>query len=91
MKRTIVCAAMRHLVSGSIICSPRHFDALCRMTMLEHTEVSWADAEQGFVDQYCVFLSRETSWQIAFDGKQIVRRCGGDTANGGTLYSENLY
>ena len=91
MKRTIVCAAILHTTSGVIICSPRHFDAVCRKQMIAHGGLLWSGAEQGFVDQYGVFLSRTTAWQIAFDGGQIVRRCGGDTTDGGTLYSENLY
>jgi hypothetical protein len=49
------------------------------------------DFEQGFVDQKGNFLSRTEAWQVAQTANQIIRRVGGDTANGGTLYSENLY
>ena len=90
MKRTIVCAAMRHAHTGTIICSPRHFDERCA-EVVGYTQGGWHDAEQGFVDQHGVFFSRTEAWHIASKGNQIVRRCGGDTANGGTLYSENLY
>ena len=90
MKRTIVCAAMRN-TDGQIICSPRHYDKMCVAQMNMSPNTMWAEAEQGFVDQYCEFLSRTEAWKVAFDGGQIVRRCGGDTTDNGTLYSENLY
>lgn len=46
---------------------------------------------QGFVDNEGNFLTREEAWKVAERCGQIIRRCGGDTANGGTLYSENLW
>jgi hypothetical protein len=45
-------------------------------------------AEQGFVDQHGVFLTREEAMEIARAAGQIVRRCGGDSIR---LFSENLY
>ena len=55
---------MRHAASGDVICSPRHFDDLCRLQMRKHLNAfSWADAEQGFVDQYGEFLNR-TQYQF---------------------------
>ena len=47
--------------------------------------------EQGFITSKGRYVSRQEAWKIALDQRQIVRRVGGDTANGGTLYSENLY
>ena len=47
--------------------------------------------EQGFITSKGRYVSRQEAWKIALDQRQIVRRVGGNTANGGTLYSENLY
>ena len=47
--------------------------------------------EQGFLTSKYRFVSRSEAWKIAVDQDQIVRRVGGDTINGGTLFSENLY
>lgn len=49
---------------------------------------SW---DAGFIDQFGNFHTRTEAWKIAEAAGQIFRRCGGDTVNGGTLYSENLY
>ena len=46
---------------------------------------------QGFLTSKYRFVTRTEAWRIALRQRQIVRRCGGDTINGGTLYSENLY
>lgn len=46
---------------------------------------------QGFIDKRGKWLTREEAWVIAEAAGQIIRRVGGDEANGGRLYSENLY
>lgn len=83
--RVVVCAALRS--SGLIICSPRHFDPISRAA-LKAAGHSHIGCEQGFVDQYGVFMSREEARVVAVAANQIVRRCGGDEKR---LYSENLY
>jgi hypothetical protein len=80
--RRVVCAALRQ--GSVIICGPRHWDSICRSDRHD----GW---EQGFVDQRGVFLTREEAWKVAEEAWQIVRRVGGDTINGGRLFSENLY
>jgi hypothetical protein len=50
--------------------------------------IDWA---QGFVDQHGVFMDRNESWIVAAAADQINHRVGGDSMDGGTLYSENLY
>lgn len=83
----IVCAALRHS-SGAIICGPRHFDE----RMIEQIENSrhkdWRQAEQGFVDAWGQFLSREEAWVVALFHGQIYR--DRDWFNG-LLHSEHLY
>jgi hypothetical protein len=91
MQRVIVCAAMRDTKTGKVICSVRHWDELSRQRFNSQEEAMDFDDEQGFVDNKYQFLTRTEAWQVAEAAGQIKRRCGGDTADGGTLYSENLY
>lgn len=49
------------------------------------------DWEQGFVTSNYRFVDRNEAWRIAMKQNQIKHRVGGDSSNGGTLYSENLY
>lgn len=84
--RRIVCAAIR-FPSGEIICSARHADRLMHDTVKAYGKV-FREGEQGFIDQFCKFLTREEALVVAKEANQIVRRCGGDDVR---LYSENLY
>lgn len=84
--RKVVCSAT-YLKSGRIIVGVRHFDRFMRNTIKDLGEDT-IDAEQGFVDQYGNFLTREEAWEVASRAGQIIRRVGGDE---GKLYSENLY
>jgi len=98
----IVCAANRYFGVEEIeflLVGPRHYDKTMRHQLAIHdvalceagTEADSFDVEQGFIDQFGDFWSRQEAWKIAEKNGQIYRRCGGDTADGGTLYSENLY
>ncbi len=91
----IVCAAVKSQ-DGVIVASPRHMDQIARNTIRElvgcESVRQWSEgSEQGFLDQFGTYYNRTEAWKIAEAAGQILRRCGGDTANGGTLYSENLY
>lgn len=46
---------------------------------------------QGFITSKGRFVDRQEAWKIAVEQKQVIRRVGGDTVRGGTLYSENIY
>lgn len=89
----IVCAATR-FSSGVVIPGVRHYD----MVMIEvidklkekPSELS-KEVEQGFLDRFGVFKTRQEAWKIAYIAKQVIRRAWGDGTHGGTLYSENLY
>ncbi len=88
----VVCAANRHRVSGLIVCGARHFDDTMRTVMrLTGGFPYWLDCDQGFLDQRGTFLTRQEAWVIAEANGQIKKRVGGDTIDGGTLFSENLY
>ena len=84
--RRVVCAAIRNEVYD-VICSPRHWDSLMR-AQVSCAIGAWSKAEQGFVDQYGEWLTREEAWDVAEAAGQIIRRVGGD---GGRLFNENLY
>lgn len=98
-QRRIVSAAML-MHDGAIITGIRHFSPEMRATLKRcygaglrifgrwwikpyHLHVK----EQGFVDQFGVFLNREDAWVVAEQAGQILRR----VATPGELYSENLY
>lgn len=88
----IVCAAMRCRKTGKIIASVRHWDDICNQYFDGDTDkILEFDDEQGFLDNRYNFLTRQEAWVVANNANQVIRRCGGDTSKGGTLYSENLY
>ena len=88
----VVSAACRNRV-GQIICAPRHWDATMHdIAQASANPETWYEDdgwdEQGFVDQWGTYLTREEARIVAKFNDQIVRRCGGDDL---CLYSENLY
>jgi acyl carrier protein len=88
VQRRVVCAALRH-EDGRIVIGVRHLDPLMRQIIQVSGGINeWERAEQGFVDQFGVFMTREEALTVATEANQIIRRCGGDTLR---LYSENLY
>lgn len=91
-QQVVVCAACTY--EGLILCGARHWDSVMRaqykalQPRLETCTGLW---EQGFIDQFGDFLTREEAMRIAIAAKQkvdIKRGCGGDP---NTLYSEGLY
>lgn len=85
VQRRVVCAANR-FPDGVIILGARHWDPLMR----EHSELlgrRGGNEEQGFIDQWRVFMTREEAWGVAVAAGQIIR----DVGCHGELYSENLY
>ena len=88
--RVIVCAAARCVKTGIVVCGVRHGDD----SMLPFSDKFYSKHdfdEQGFVDNKGVFLNRNEAWKVAEKAGQIKYRVYSDNANGGTLYSENLY
>lgn len=81
-RQVIVCAANQE-PSGNLILGVRHCDMIMHShrTDLRHTE-------QGFIDNFGNFLTREQAWVVAEAAGQIKYRVGGDTKR---LFSENLY
>ena len=88
VNRRVVCAALLNK-DGRIVCGPRHFDQTMMVQIKDRPGVdSWRDADQGFIDQRGVYLTREEAWEIAERENQILRRVGSDVP---CLFSENLY
>ena len=88
MNRLVVCAALRD-ADGRIVCGPRHFDQVMMEQIKDRpNKDTWRASEQGFIDQFGKFLTREEAMVIAASERQIRREVGG---NGIDLYSENLY
>lgn len=95
--RVVVCAAIRK--DELIICGARHFDTVMR-GVIATMKIKHTGFEQGFIDQYGVFMTRREAWVIADKAGQIRRPTGLETeynprpANVGDeaeLFSENLY
>lgn len=94
MEERIVCAANRNK-QGDVVVGVRHWDFHMHSQVRRFEEsdrcVDTSFVEQGFITNKGRFVDRYEAWSIAVKNNQIIRRCGGDTANGGCLYSENLY
>jgi hypothetical protein len=85
-QRRVVCAAIRLKSQPDyIICSARHFDP----TMRHVTPSGISGWQQGFIDQWGIFMSRQTAFIVAKEAGQI--RNEKRAATGDTLFSEDLY
>ncbi len=85
--RRVVCAANR--TGGVILAGARHWDTVMHkqaeaMNMERDTR---GNAEQGFIDQFGIFLTREEAFILA-EGKGQIK---GEPNIKGTLFSEDLY
>lgn len=88
-QQVVVCAACRK--EDITLAGARHFDKVmisqAKAIGCKHTH----DFEEGFIDQFGDFLTREEAMKIALAAGQkvdIKRGCGGDE---NALYSEGLY
>ena len=87
--RVVVCAANR-FKSGKIVCGARHWDSVMRGQILVEDKrlPEWISVEQGFIDQFGVFMDRCEAYQVAQAAGQIKY---GQSYSKGVLYSEDLY
>lgn len=93
--RRVVCAAIR-ADDGSVLLGIRHYSHDMHDQLHARTD-AWKfkhrhDPDQGFVDQWGIFMSREEAFVVASVAGQIVHveNCG-EGLNGMKLYSEGLY
>ena len=90
--RRIICAANNY--GGYIVTGARHFcpimcmqiDSVGHDLLLEFAG-GYDNVEQGFIDQYGLFMDREEAYQVAKAAGQILTR----HEWGETLYSESIY
>jgi len=83
----VVCAAIRCIRTGLIIAGARHFDEIMGRTIQAIASIeTFADAEQGFIDQRGNFLTRQDAYILATENGQCKT-----THLVGILYSEDLY
>lgn len=83
----VVCAANRNKDSGRIICGARHWDNIMRSQKFESE--SWGGWDQGFINQFGEFLTRQEAWIVANEQCQVRHVCYEGQKE--ILYSENLY
>lgn len=71
-----------------MVSGPKHYDNIMRAVIRAFNDKSWwTKCEEGFLDQFGNFLTREEAWVIALRNGQIKR----EVTVPGELYSENLY
>lgn len=93
-QRRVVCSANLCPKTGHMILGARRWDESMHVHYELFKRAGYTDVnfeEQGFIDQHGVFMDRQEAWKVAEAAGQIIRRVGGDTMDGGTLFSENLY
>lgn len=99
--RKIVCAAAKYGEGKDalVVCSARHYDVRMNHTLdfigierIEQFELE-DKVEQGFIDQFGVFVGRKEAWKIAVEANQInLARYPADRwREDDELYSEWLY
>ena len=86
-KRRVVCAAMKD-GTGHIICGARHYDPVMHQ-QINNSKYWEPDIQQGFIDQWCNFMTREEAFIVANASGQFHRR--GGPANSKKLFSEDIY
>lgn len=94
--RFVVCAANRY--GDLIVAGARHFDMVMHSQLRYIREDRLLDfeilgrAEQGFIDQYGVFMDREEAYDVAEKAGQLnVRRLKSGNVGVRELFSEDLY
>ena len=88
--RRVVCAAIR-AEDGDIIVGVRHYSKDMHAQINSRFDggkfCNRGGEDQGFVDQWGVYMTRTEAWEVAKRQNQIIRDIGVDTE----LYSEHLY
>lgn len=94
--RRVICAAIR-AADGSVLLGIRHYSADMHRQIEAradgHKFRHRHDEDQGFVDQYGVFMSRAEAFNVALDAGQKIntKACSMGLDNVWKLHSEGLY
>ena len=86
-QRRVVCSAVSK--DGQLILGPRHFDPTMQWQLAKYKGWHWHDAEQGFIDQWGKFMTREEAFEVANTAGQIRVKTGNPSSR--KLFSEDLY
>lgn len=88
VKPWMVCAAVRY--GGVTVAGPRHFDEFMHGTILAIDIFECHEADQGFIDQWGRFYTREEAMEaVKASGQPFnLERNGGQDKE---LFSEGLY
>lgn len=88
-RRVVVCAAIRNPRTRSVICGARHYDRIMmeHITRSDNTEDWITHAEQGFIDQAGVFMTRKEARQVAKAAEQLSEFA----SYGDELRSDDIY
>lgn len=88
-EETIVAAANR--IGSVILVGARHWDS-CMRVQADKMGLKGGNEEQGFINQFCEFRTREEAYKIVGENKQELRgslEYINDVE--GALFSEHLY
>ena len=90
-QRRVVCAAIR-ADNGGLLLGIRHYSADMHAQLAQRLDREQFyhrhDSDQGFVDQWGVFMTRDEAYAVAMAAGQIIRP---QACQGEQLYSEALY
>lgn len=90
-QRRVVCAAIR-ASDGSLLLGIRHYSSDMHEQIRRRDDgpifMHRTGDDQGFVDQYGVYMTRTEAYMVALLAAQIVHP---DACPGQLLYSEGLY
>lgn len=94
-QRRVVCAAIR-ASDGRILLGIRHYSRDMHEQLARRDDRNrfqhLPDEQQGFVDQFGAYMSREEAYQVAQAAGQIIHpEACGEGLDGPKLYSEGLY
>ena len=94
-QRRVVCAAIR-AADGSLLLGIRHYSRDMHEQIRQRDDGAMFkhrhDPDQGFVDQFGAYMTREEAYQVAKAAGQILHPSAcGNGLDGPKLYSEGLY
>lgn len=94
-QRRVVCAALR-ASDGRLLLGIRHYSRDMHEQLARRDDRNrfqhLLDENQGFVDQFGVYMTREEAYRVAEAAGQIIHpEACGQGLDGPKLYSEGLY
>lgn len=95
-QRRVVCAALRCPWTLDVLVGIRHYSPDMHRQIEARRDGkkfhNLHDPDQGFVDQFGVYMTREEAYEVAKTAGQIIRpEACGNGLDGPKLYSEGLY